>query len=91
MVSASSLAPREAFAECGYGAAFPMTLVPQGSREREPLQKSWSSPSTLVPEFDTSVGAVSIIPLAHLTVASTTVLLVFHKLLKTTFNVKGSA
>lgn len=52
---------------------FLMTLVPQGSRERQPVQKSWSGLSTSVPELDTSVGAVSIIPLRHLTLASATV------------------
>lgn len=56
------------------GAALPMALVPQGSRERQPLQKSWSGLSTLVPELNTSVGAVFIIALRHLTIASATVL-----------------
>lgn len=51
-----------------------MALVSQGSRERQPLQKSWSGLSTLVPELNTSVGAVFIIALRHLTVASATVL-----------------
>lgn len=64
----------DAFGGCGYGPAFPVTLVPQGSRERQPLQKSWSGLSTSVPELDTSVGAVSFIPLRHLTLASATVL-----------------
>lgn len=57
----------------GTGAAFDDS-VPQGSRERQPLQQSWSGLSTLVPELDTSAGAVSIIPLRHLTLGSATVL-----------------
>lgn len=47
-------------------------LVPQGSRDRQPLHKSWSGLSTSVPGLGTSLGAVSIIPLRHLTAASAT-------------------
>lgn len=47
-------------------------LVPQGSRDRQPLHKSWNGLSTSVAELGTSLGAVSIIPLRHLTAASAT-------------------